>query len=62
MCLVSFALWVPPVEHVQSKTRPSGSRRHNYVTQKLRAPVSVPAFFLFFCLAVAVDLDVVPEL
>ena len=25
----------------------SGSRRHNYVTKKLRAPVSVPAFFKF---------------
>ena len=49
-------------EHVQSKTRPSGSRRHNYVTKKLRAPVSVSAFFFFFFLAVAVDLDVVLEL
>ena len=34
----------------QNSTKP-GSRRHNYVTKKLRAPVSVPAFYfiLFSC-------------
>ena len=43
------------------QTRPSGSRRHNYVTDKKIAgsagpswtPVSVPAVFCFFVLAVA---------
>ena len=61
MCLVSFALWVPPVEHVQSKTRPA-EVADIITSQKNCGHRFLCLHFLNFCLAVAVDLDVVPEL
>ena len=56
---ISFVLCVLQMEHVQSKPRPSGSRRQNYVTKIAGnagpswTPVFVPACFYF--LGVTVD-------